>query len=95
MKIWLNGRRRELRLTGLGEALALLLVALSLGSIDVLPALTGHQHLNVWFWISLVTVLWLLFTSCSSIGRLLRSNAGLRLFTAVVIADPADGQSKR
>ncbi len=83
MKIWLNGRRRDLKLTPAAQSAGVIVLVLFFLVVN----LVNHEHLDWLFWVSLAVALWLLSSSTTSLIHRCRAGDRVRI-TADVVSVP-------
>ena len=90
MKIWLNGKRRDLKLTPAAKSAGGVVLALIYLGTFPATALVNHDRLNWWFWVSGVVGLWPLLTFTTSLTRQIRGGDRIRITSAPVLDSSSD-----
>ena len=83
MKVWLNGRRRDFRLTPAARTAGWIVIALIYLSIFLSPLISG-QRLNVWSWVTVVIAVSLLIASVITLLRQLRGGDRIQILATVI-----------
>lgn len=80
MKIWLNGRKRDLKLTAAAQSAGVIVLVLFFLVVN----LVNHENRDWLFWVSLAVALWLLASAATSLIRRCRAGDRIRITSDVV-----------